>query len=60
MQRILTGEQYMTIYLDIRAEAEKSAELAVALAKGEKPSGADQGQQRDGRRSRRSCSTRSR
>ncbi|MEV0585596.1 substrate-binding domain-containing protein [Nonomuraea sp. NPDC050310] len=34
VQRILTGEQYMTIYLDIRAEAEKSAELAVALAKG--------------------------
>jgi D-xylose transport system substrate-binding protein len=38
VQRILTGEQYMTIYLNIRAEAEKSAELAVALAKGEKPS----------------------
>jgi D-xylose transport system substrate-binding protein len=37
VQRILTGEQYMTIYLDIRAEAEKSAELAVALAKGQKP-----------------------
>jgi D-xylose transport system substrate-binding protein len=37
VQRILTGEQYMTIYLDIRAQAEKSAELAVALAKGQKP-----------------------
>jgi D-xylose transport system substrate-binding protein len=37
VQRILTGEQYMTIYLDIRSEAEKSAELAVALSKGEKP-----------------------
>lgn len=37
VQRILTGEQYMTIYLDIRSEAEKSAELAVALAKGESP-----------------------
>lgn len=37
VQRILAGEQYMTIYLDIRAEAEKAAELAVALAKGEKP-----------------------
>ncbi|MFF5208804.1 sugar ABC transporter substrate-binding protein [Streptosporangium sp. NPDC000396] len=37
VQRILTGEQYMTIYLDIRAEAEKSAELAVAAVKGEKP-----------------------
>ena len=38
VQRILAGEQYMTIYLDIRAEAEKAAELAVALSKGEKPS----------------------
>lgn len=37
VQRILTGEQYMTIYLDIRREAEKAAELAVALGKGEKP-----------------------
>jgi D-xylose transport system substrate-binding protein len=37
VQRILTGEQYMTIYLNIRAEAEKSAELAVAAAKGQKP-----------------------
>src|SRR6476469_7288125 len=38
VQRILTGEQTMTVYLDIRAQAEKSAELAVALAKHEKPS----------------------
>jgi D-xylose transport system substrate-binding protein len=38
VQRIITGEQTMTIYLNIRAQAEKSAELAVALAKGEKPS----------------------
>jgi D-xylose transport system substrate-binding protein len=37
VQRILTGEQTMTVYLDIRAQAEKSAELAVALSKGEKP-----------------------
>jgi D-xylose transport system substrate-binding protein len=37
VQRILTGEQYMTIYLDIRSEAEKSAELAVAVGQGEKP-----------------------
>ncbi|WP_433415721.1 ABC transporter substrate-binding protein [Microtetraspora malaysiensis] len=41
VQRILGGEQYMTIYLNIRAEAEKSAELAVALAKGEKPAAPD-------------------
>lgn len=38
VQRILTGEQYMTVYLNIRAEAEKAAELAVALAKGDEPS----------------------
>ncbi|YCK42646.1 sugar ABC transporter substrate-binding protein [Actinomadura sp. ATCC 39365] len=37
VQRILTGEQYMTIYLDIRREAEKAAELAVALTRGEQP-----------------------
>jgi D-xylose transport system substrate-binding protein len=40
VQRILTGEQYMTIYLDIRSEAEKAAELAVALTKGEHPTAA--------------------
>ncbi|MFL6127200.1 sugar ABC transporter substrate-binding protein [Actinophytocola sp.] len=37
VQRILTGEQTMTVYLDIRAQAEKSAELAVALSKDQKP-----------------------
>jgi D-xylose transport system substrate-binding protein len=37
VQRILTGDQTMTVYLDIRAQAEKSAELAVALSKSEKP-----------------------
>jgi D-xylose transport system substrate-binding protein len=36
VQRILTGQQTMTIYLNIRAQAEKAAELAVALGKGEK------------------------
>ncbi|MFI6597985.1 sugar ABC transporter substrate-binding protein [Nonomuraea sp. NPDC050536] len=41
VQRILTGEQYMTIYLDIRSEAEKSAELAVSLVKGDKPQATD-------------------
>ncbi|MET8143153.1 substrate-binding domain-containing protein [Sphaerisporangium sp. NPDC005288] len=40
VQRILTGEQYMTIYLDIRSEAEKSAELAVAVGRGDKPAAA--------------------
>lgn len=37
IQRILTGEQTMTIYLDYRAQAERSAELAVALTRGERP-----------------------
>jgi D-xylose transport system substrate-binding protein len=38
VQRILTGEQYMTIYLDIRTEAEQAAQLAVGTVRGEKPS----------------------
>ena len=37
IQRILTGEQYATIYKPIQPEAEKSAELACALFKGTKP-----------------------
>jgi D-xylose transport system substrate-binding protein len=37
IQRILAGEQYMTIYLTIKKQAEVSAELAVAAANGEKP-----------------------
>ena len=41
IQRILAGEQYMTVYKALKAEAEKAAEFAVALAKGEKPTGAD-------------------
>jgi D-xylose transport system substrate-binding protein len=40
IQRILIGEQYMTVYKAIKEEAEAAAELAVALAKGEgAPSG---------------------
>lgn len=39
IQRILTGEQYMTVYKAIKPEAEAAAELAVALAKGEDPPG---------------------
>jgi D-xylose transport system substrate-binding protein len=40
LQRILAGEQYMTIYLTIRKQAEVSAELAFAAARGEQaPSG---------------------
>lgn len=37
IQRILAGEQYMTVYKAIQPEAEKAAELACALLKGEKP-----------------------
>jgi D-xylose transport system substrate-binding protein len=37
IQRILAGEQYMTVYKDLKFEAEDAAELAVALVKGEKP-----------------------
>ena len=37
VQRILIGEQYMTVYKAIKPEAEKAAELAVALAKGDTP-----------------------
>jgi D-xylose transport system substrate-binding protein len=37
IQRILAGEQYMTVYKRIQPEAEKTAELACALFKGEKP-----------------------
>jgi len=37
IQRILLGDQYMTVYKAIKLEAEASAELAVALAKGQAP-----------------------
>jgi D-xylose transport system substrate-binding protein len=37
VQRLLTGDQTMTVYLNIRSQAEKAAELAVALAKGDHP-----------------------
>ena len=35
IQRILAGEQYMTVYKAIKPEAEAAAEMAVALAQGE-------------------------
>jgi len=41
IQRIIAGEQYMTVYKPYPQEAEKAAEMAVALAKGESVSGAD-------------------
>lgn len=35
IQRVLAGEQFMTVYKAIKPEAEVAAELAVALAKGQ-------------------------
>src|SRR5215204_1512723 len=37
IQRILAGDQYMTVYKAIIPEAEAAAELAVALGRGEQP-----------------------
>jgi D-xylose transport system substrate-binding protein len=37
IQRILAGEQFMTVYKAIKPEAEAAAELAVALGRGEQP-----------------------
>ena len=37
IQRILAGEQFMTVYKAIQPEAEAAAELAVALVRGETP-----------------------
>jgi D-xylose transport system substrate-binding protein len=40
IQRILVGEQFMTVYKAVKPEAEDAAEIAVALAKGDDvPSG---------------------
>jgi len=39
IQRILAGEQFMTVYKAIKPEAEGAAELAVALAQGDDPPG---------------------
>jgi D-xylose transport system substrate-binding protein len=41
IQRILIGEQYMTVYKAIKPEAEQAAELAVALVNGEEPPAAE-------------------
>jgi D-xylose transport system substrate-binding protein len=46
LQRILDGEQYMTVYKAIRPEAERAAELAVDLLRGQRvsaPSTTDNG-----------------
>lgn len=38
IQRIIGGDQYMTVYKAFKPEAEQAAELAVALAMGQRPS----------------------
>ena len=43
LQRILIGEQYMTVYKAVKPEAGAAAQIAVALVKGDDvPSGLDQ------------------
>jgi D-xylose transport system substrate-binding protein len=37
VQRILAGEQYMTVYKAVKPEAEAAAEIAVALVNGKEP-----------------------
>ena len=37
LQNILAGDQCMTVYKAVKQEADAAAELAIALAKGEKP-----------------------
>src|SRR5919109_267349 len=41
IQNIVNGDQCMTVYKAIKKEADAAAELAIALAKGEKPSAPD-------------------
>ena len=49
IQRIIAGEQFMTVYKAIKPEAEAAAELAVALLRGQQAAGRQgqrQGEQR--------------
>ena len=41
IQNIVNGDQCMTVYKAIEKEAQAAADLAIALAKGEEPQGAD-------------------
>ncbi|MBB6171269.1 D-xylose transport system substrate-binding protein [Nocardiopsis mwathae] len=43
IQRVISGEQYMTVYKAIRPEAETAAAMAVALATGEDYAGGEDG-----------------
>ena len=51
IQRILAGQQFMTVYKAIKPEAEQAAQLAVALVKGESaPSGLVNGKTDNGQK----------
>ncbi|MBX5441906.1 MAG: substrate-binding domain-containing protein [Solirubrobacteraceae bacterium] len=51
LQNILVGDQCMTVYKAIKAEAEAAAQLAIALSKGEEPpAGLVNGESDDGQR----------
>jgi D-xylose transport system substrate-binding protein len=41
VQHIIAGDQCMTVYKAVKKEADAAAKLAIALAKGEQPQGAD-------------------
>jgi D-xylose transport system substrate-binding protein len=41
VQNIVSGDQCMTVYKAVKKEADAAAKLAIALAKGEQPTGAD-------------------
>jgi D-xylose transport system substrate-binding protein len=41
LQHILAGEQSMTVYFSIKDQATKAANLAVQVARGERPTGVD-------------------
>jgi D-xylose transport system substrate-binding protein len=49
IQNILAGDQCMTVYKAIKAEADAAAKLAISLAKGEEPAGVN-GKTDDGKR----------
>src|SRR5713226_3159925 len=49
IQRILIGEQYMTVYKAIKAEAETAAQLAVDVAQGKSPSVSVNGKTNNGK-----------
>src|SRR4051795_7752837 len=51
VQRILTGDQYMTVYKAVKPEAQKAAQLAVALAQGKPaPAGLVNDKQNNGKK----------